>query len=129
MGNVVSLSCFQLNPKNSKPSLAKLVFWEGTTQTVATGKQVVAGEIMFEFPNYVVCHIDSFYIGRPIPTLALGDELKGSHTYFVLPIERVAACGALSAASLATLGSSPKGTPINFGECPFEYVKGDNGKV
>ncbi|XP_057954591.1 uncharacterized protein LOC131148718 [Malania oleifera] len=129
MGNAVSLSCFQLNPKNSNPSPAKLVFWEGTTRTVARGKRVVAGEIMFEFPDCVVCHADSFYIGRPIPALALGDELSGGHTYFVLPIERVAACGALSAASLAALGSSPKGTPINFGECPFEYVKGDNGRV
>ncbi|RXI03166.1 hypothetical protein DVH24_003818 [Malus domestica] len=80
----------------------------------------------------MVCHADSFFIGRPVPALAINDELMLGQTYFVLPIDRFA-CSVLSASTLATLGSSSrpnkKAAPINFGERPFEYIKGSNGKV
>ncbi|XP_010276636.1 PREDICTED: uncharacterized protein LOC104611321 [Nelumbo nucifera] len=124
MGNAISPCC---HPTNSNPkSTVKLVFWEGTTR-ILTGKRL-AGEIMFEFPDRIVCHANSFYIGQPIPTLTIEDELMTGETYFVLPIDRFA-CKILSAASLAALGSSPKPAPINFGQQPFEYVKAANGRV
>ncbi|XWS73660.1 hypothetical protein CRYUN_Cryun02cG0147800 [Craigia yunnanensis] len=83
---------------------------------------------MFEFPDKMVCHADSFFIGHPIPALAIDDDLMPGQTYFVLPLDRFA-CNVLSASSLAALNSSPKPAPINFGQCPFEYVKGSNGRV
>ncbi|KAK4607406.1 hypothetical protein RGQ29_001305 [Quercus rubra] len=126
MGNAVS-PCFQSNPNpKSSSSSVKLVFWEGTTR-ILTGKHV-AGEIMFEFPDKMVCHGDSFFIGHPVPALGIDDELMNGQTYFVLPIDRFA-CSVLTASSLASLGSSPKNSPVNFGDCPFEYIKGENGKV
>lgn len=116
--------CFQLSHHNC--SSVKLIFWEGTTRSLK-GKHI-AGEIMFEFPDKMVCHADSFFIGHPIPTLAIDDELMPGQTYFVLPIDRFA-CNVLSASSLAAFGSSPNRSPIKFGECPFEYLRGSNGRV
>ncbi|KAF8398252.1 hypothetical protein HHK36_017179 [Tetracentron sinense] len=121
MGNAVSPCCHP----NSKSSV-KLVFWEGTTM-ILNGKRV-AGEIMFQYPDMMVCHANSFYIGHPIPALAIEDELSTGETYFVLPLDRFPQ-NVLSAASLSALGSSPKPAPINFGDCPFQYIKGTNGRV
>ncbi|OMP08387.1 hypothetical protein COLO4_06524 [Corchorus olitorius] len=127
MGNSIS-PCFQPNSK----SLVKLIFWEGHTR-ILTGKHI-AGEVMFEFPHMMVCHADSFFIGQPIPALAIDDDLTPGQTYFVLPLDRFACTTVLSASSLAALNSSPKpNSPINFGggggDCPFEYIKGSNGRV
>ncbi|KAJ7964996.1 DUF4228 domain protein [Quillaja saponaria] len=123
MGNVVVSSCFQQNPK----SWVKLIYWEGTTR-ILKGKHI-AGEIMVEFPDKMVCHADFFYIGHRLPVLAMDDELMHGQTYFVLPINRFA-CKMLSASSLSALNSSPqKKSPVKFGKCPFEYMKGSNGKV
>ncbi|KAJ4724437.1 DUF4228 domain-containing protein [Melia azedarach] len=132
MGNSVSPCFYQNSPSSS--SSVKLIFWEGTTK-ILNGKHI-AGEIMFESPDKMVCHADSFFIGRPIPSLAIDDDLMPGQTYFVLPIDRFA-CGVLTASSLASLSSSPNkpGTaavPINFGgdQCrPFEYIRGENGRV
>ncbi|XP_022754080.1 uncharacterized protein LOC111302424 [Durio zibethinus] len=121
MGNSIS-PCFQPNPR----SLVKLIFWEGNTR-ILTGKHI-AGEVILEFPDRMVCHANSFFIGHPIPALAMDDDLMPGQTYFVLPLYRLA-CNVLSASSLAALNPSPKPAPINFGECPFEYVKGSNGRV
>lgn len=122
MGNAVS-PCFK---QTSSKFSVKLVFWEGTTRLL-TGKHV-AGEIMFEFPDRMVCHADSFFIGRPVPALAIDDELVPAQTYFVLPID-LFACTVLSASSLSAFSSSPKPGPIKFNDCPFEYIKGSNGRV
>ncbi|XVE59889.1 hypothetical protein DITRI_Ditri05aG0083400 [Diplodiscus trichospermus] len=83
---------------------------------------------MFEFPDRMVCPADSFFIGHPIPALGINDDLMPGQTYFVLPLDRFS-CNVLSASSLAALNSSPKPAPINFGECPFEYIQGTNGRV
>ncbi|XVF69480.1 hypothetical protein PTKIN_Ptkin11bG0085600 [Pterospermum kingtungense] len=121
MGNSIS-PCFQPDSRSS----VKLIFWEGNTR-ILTGKHI-AGEVMFEFPERMVCHADSFFIGHPIPALAIDDDLMPGQTYFVLPLDRFA-CNVLSAASLAALNSSARPAPINFGDCPFEYIKGSNGRV
>ncbi|KAB2080552.1 hypothetical protein ERO13_A05G071400v2 [Gossypium hirsutum] len=129
MGNSVA-PCFQPNQssRSSSSSSVKLIFWEGNTRTLAGNH--IAGEVMFEFPDMMVCHADSFFIGHPIPALSMDDRLMPGQTYFVLPLDRFA-CKVLSASSLAALNSksSPKPTPINFGACPFEHVKGANGRV
>ncbi|KAI4308175.1 hypothetical protein L6164_031276 [Bauhinia variegata] len=124
MGNAVMTPCFL--QRSNPTSFVKLVFWEGTTRSLK-GKHI-AGEIMFEFPDKMVCHADSFFIGHPVPALAIEDELMPGQTYFVLPIDRFA-CNALSASWIASLGSSPNRSPMKFGECPFEYLKGANGRA
>lgn len=123
MGNAVS-PCCQTNPNSS--SSVKLIFHEGATR-ILNGKHV-AGEVMFEFPEKMVCHADSFFIGHPVPALGIDDELMSGQTYFVLPIDCFG-CNVLTASSLAALGSNPNKSPINFGDCPFEYIKGENGRV
>lgn len=121
MGNTMVLCC-QPN------SFVKLIFWEGTTRTL-TGKTPVAGEIMFEFPDRMVFHADSFFIGQPVPALAIDDELITGQTYFVLPINCFTS-NVLSASSFAALVSSTKRTAINFKDTtPFQYMKGSNGKA
>lgn len=127
MGNSILTPCFHQNPNSS--SSINLVFWGGTTRILkGKKKKHVAGEIMFEFPDMMVSHADSFFVGHPIPALAIDDELVVGQTYFVLPIDRFA-CTVVSAASLAALGSCPSRSPIKFGQSPFEYLKGSNGRV
>ncbi|KAH9741683.1 DUF4228 domain-containing protein [Citrus sinensis] len=133
MGNTVCV-CFQQNNSNPSSSVVKLIFWDGDTKTL-NGKHI-AGEIMFESPEKLVCHADSFFIGHPIPALAIDDQLMPGQTYFVLPIDMFA-CNVLTASCLAHLSSSQNkyaaaaaAAPINLGECrPFEYVRGENGRV
>ncbi|KAK6936937.1 PADRE domain [Dillenia turbinata] len=83
---------------------------------------------MFEFPDRLVCHADSFFIGQRIPALSIDDQLCAGQTYFILPIDRFA-CNILSVSSLAALSTSPKPRPINFSDCPFEYIKNSNGRL
>ncbi|BAT88754.1 uncharacterized protein HKW66_Vig0180420 [Vigna angularis] len=126
MGNAAVTPCFH-QKSSSEPLLSsKLIFWDGSTRCLK-GKHV-AGEIMFEFPDKVVCHADSFFIGHPIPALAVEDELMVGEAYFVLPIQFFT-CKTLSVSSLLSLGSSPNKATIKFGECAFEYLKGSNGRV
>ncbi|KAK7304918.1 hypothetical protein VNO77_42812 [Canavalia gladiata] len=133
MGNVVVTPCFQQNKNLSSSSLSssssvKLIFWEGTTRFLKGNH--IAGEIMFEFPDKMICHADSFFIGHPIPTLSLEDELRLGQTYFVLSIDCFK-CKTLSVSSLLSLGSHPNNnkSTIKFGECPFEYLKDSDGRV
>ncbi|XP_019455220.1 PREDICTED: uncharacterized protein LOC109356353 [Lupinus angustifolius] len=133
MGNTMT-PCFLHNKtssssssSSSSKSTVKLIFWEGTSRTLK-GKHI-AGEIMFEFPEKMLCHADSFFIGHPIPALSIDDELVPGQTYFVIPID-IFACHTLSASSLAALGSCVSNkSPIKFGACPFEYLKGSDGRV
>ncbi|XP_044506712.1 uncharacterized protein LOC123226248 [Mangifera indica] len=134
MGNAIC-SCFQ---QNSMRDSVKLVFWEGDTM-ILNGKHV-AGEILYDSPGKMVCRADSFFIGHPLPALAVDDELMPGQTYFVLPIDRFT-CNVLSASTLAAFNSSSSSsstasrkrvTPmIEFDHhcCPFEYTKGENGRV
>ncbi|XP_011015139.1 PREDICTED: uncharacterized protein LOC105118795, partial [Populus euphratica] len=124
MGNAVS-PCFH---QSSRASFVKLIFWEGTTRILTGSSKHIAGEIMFENPDMMICHADSFFIGHPVPSLAIDDELMPGQTYFVLPLDRFA-FNVLSASSLAAFSASPKRTPINFGESPFQYIKGADGRV
>ncbi|KAK9125062.1 hypothetical protein Scep_013908 [Stephania cephalantha] len=130
MGNVlISPYCcinIPISPTSGTGSI-KLVFWEGMTK-ILTGNNHIAGELMFQFPDMMVCHADSFFIGQPVPSLSIDDKLISGETYFVLPIDRFA-CKLLSASLLSALSSAPKPSPIKFGDCPFQYVKGGNGKV
>ncbi|KAE8663790.1 Tetratricopeptide repeat (TPR)-like superfamily protein isoform 1 [Hibiscus syriacus] len=121
MGNSLS-PCFHPNQRSS----VKLIFGEGNTRTL-TGKHI-AGEVMFEFPDKMVCHADSFFIGHPLPILSIDDDLMPGETYFVLPLDQFS-CNVLSSSSLAALNPKSKPYPIKFGKCPFEYVKGNDGRV
>ncbi|CAA3030048.1 Hypothetical predicted protein [Olea europaea subsp. europaea] len=121
MGNALSPCC---RPESS--SSVKLIFHGGATRILT--EKSVAGEIMFEFPDHMVCHADSFFIGQPIPALVIDDELITSQTYFVLPIDYFPS-NVLSASTLAALGNRQKGARVSFEGCPFEYLKGSNGRV
>ncbi|KAK7300237.1 hypothetical protein RJT34_11077 [Clitoria ternatea] len=128
MGNAMKTPCFQQNNNSAASSYVKLVFWEGTSRSLK-GKKHIAGEIMFEFPEMMVCHADSFFIGHPIPALSIDDELMPGQTYFVLPID-LFACHTLSVSSISAFGSYTNKSPVKFnGECPFQYLKGSNGRV
>ncbi|KAJ8642752.1 hypothetical protein MRB53_004500 [Persea americana] len=122
MGNGLSPCCTP-----SSKTTVKLVFYEGTTRTLK-GKRL-AGEVMFQFPDKIICHAGSFYVGHRIPALSIEDELVQGETYFVLPVDRFA-CQILSATSLSALApNSDKRAPIRFGDCPFQYVKGADGRM
>lgn len=123
MGNGLS-PCFSSTPND----LVKVVFWGGTTKFLA-GNQL-AGELMFQFPDRVVCHADSFYIGQPLPVLSIGDELLAGETYFVMPVDRFPCNQTLTAVTLASLSPGPKKPSlVSFGQCPFEYVKRNDGRT
>nr|GME19153.1 DUF4228 domain protein [Ipomoea batatas] len=131
MGNTASLSHCCLHTIASSRSPVTLIFHDGKSRVLA-GKRRVAGEVMFEFPDCMVCHAHSFFIGQPLPILSIDDELVAGQTYLVLPLDCFATT-VLSASSLAALGRSPRraatAPPANFRSAAFEYVKGSNGRV
>lgn len=123
MGNAMGACCIK-----SEGFSVKVIYWDGKTRTL-TGKRLLARDIMFEFPETMICHADSLFIGHPIPALAIDDELKPGQTYFVLPLD-IFSSKTLSASSISALVAyTSKCTPVNFKECPFEYIKGSNGRV
>ncbi|KAK9735951.1 hypothetical protein RND81_04G240400 [Saponaria officinalis] len=97
----------------------KLILHEGTTKVIKRRMKIKAGEIMFEFPDCVVCQANSFFIGKPIPILSIHDHLVAGHTYFIVPLDRLpsppdggSGGGALlSTTSLFSLGSPSGGCP------------------
>ncbi|KAK4419622.1 hypothetical protein Salat_2375100 [Sesamum alatum] len=127
MGNVIIIPCFR--PECPASAAVKIISYGGGTR-ILTGKHL-AGEIMFQFPDHMVCHADSFVIGHPIPSLSIDDELVRGQTYFLLPLDCFPS-NVLSASSLAALGSGPnskRGSPANFKNCPFQYGRGSDGRV
>ncbi|KAG0453432.1 hypothetical protein HPP92_024736 [Vanilla planifolia] len=132
MGNtLVTTACFQAPSQDTQET--KLVFYGGATQLLP-GRRHLAGELMFQSPDSIVCHAGSFFIGQPLPVLSIDDELLGGETYFVIPADRLP-CSVLTAASLAAL-SSNRGEQKRAaaqqqasGCSPFEYVKGEDGRA
>ncbi|XP_042466650.1 uncharacterized protein LOC122049319 [Zingiber officinale] len=123
-----SYSCFTITfPNRSRRRLVKLVSWDGPTSLLAAKKQLLAGELMSEFPDRIVCHANSFYIGHPLPVLAAAAELLAGETYFLLPADRFGCSKTLTTASLASL--SPPAAKVSLEEqSPFSYAKGDDGR-
>ncbi|XP_073136927.1 uncharacterized protein [Henckelia pumila] len=130
MGNALILisapPCIRPPPGYSS---AKLVSEGGATRTLT--RKTLAGEIMFEFPDRIVCHADSFFIGQPVPALAIEDQLIRGQTYFLLPADffRQDVLSVSSVAAMASNVNAQKGSPNGFKECPFEYLKGSDGRV
>ncbi|CAH8281913.1 unnamed protein product [Eruca vesicaria subsp. sativa] len=138
MGKSLIISCFSIIRKRQE--IVTLVFFEcGSTKTLRDSKKHVAGEIMFEFPDQIVCHADSFFIGHPVPALAMDDYLIPGQTYFVLPIERFAyrvlttSCLSIFNSNIENVRSTNQPPSLNFtapsSPPPFEYSKGLNGKI
>jgi len=126
MGIAASCNCFV----PSLPSMVKLVFWGGATQLLPGTR--LAGEVLFKYPDRILCHADSFYIGRPIPMLSIDDKLVSGETYFVLPVDCFpgASTGNLTTAALASLSSSKQKPALTgSGQVPFEYVKSSDGRM
>lgn len=123
MGNIVG-SCYVAKER----SYVKVIYWDGNTKTL-TGKRHIAGEILFEFPESMLCDAECFYIGHTIPSLALADLLKPGKTYLVLPLD-IFPSDILSASSVAAfVRCKPRGTPTNLKDCPLEYIKGSSERI
>ncbi|KAF8041221.1 hypothetical protein BT93_B3220 [Corymbia citriodora subsp. variegata] len=130
MGNAIS-PCLH-HSSSSKSQSVKLIFWEGTIRTLAGNHPHIAGEIMLECPDKMVLHADSLFLGRPIPLLAVDDELIPGQTYFVLPIDFFSSGDTLSSSAIASLCANPsKQSVLSFVDSngPFQRMKGGDGKV
>ncbi|MQL72433.1 hypothetical protein Taro_004777 [Colocasia esculenta] len=111
---------------SSPVDMVLLVFWGGATRLLCESQH--AGQLMFEFPDHLVCRADSFYIGQPVPALSADDDLHPGNTYFVIPVKRLPS-RVLTLASLSTLSAGPRRSPIDFGgRCPFQYGNGADGR-
>ncbi|XP_078446933.1 DUF4228 domain protein [Wolffia australiana] len=121
MGNAVS-PCLLPFAKRSSASV-KLIFWGGHVRLLRRSQP--AGELLFEFPDHVICPADAFFIGRHVTTLSLDDVLVAGRSYFVIPVDRVPQ-RALTPASIAALSPAPRsrgGVTGLVGEnSPFEYL-------
>ncbi|XP_076920200.1 uncharacterized protein LOC143581261 [Bidens hawaiensis] len=124
MGNLICASCM-----TNKGSFVKVIYWDGNTKTI-TGRRRLAGEIMFEFPECMVCDSDRFFIGHTIPALAIDDRLLPGKTYFVLPLD-IFSAEILSVSSISSFVSLMHSrTPADhLKECPLEYINRSNGSV
>lgn len=78
MGN--HASCVMVG--NSRETI-QLVLSDGTVQILH--KPLCAGQIMQGFPQHLVCHSHSFYIGQKTPALSPNGQLKLGNRYFLLP--------------------------------------------
>ncbi|WCJ28966.1 hypothetical protein M5689_010633 [Euphorbia peplus] len=132
MGNSLKISpCLKISScsSSSSSSNVKLIFYEGTTTTLTLSgkkKHMIAGEIMFQNPDKILCDSDSFFIGQPLPSLSIDHKISPDHTYFLLPIDKFSPNCVLSASNLSNFSNSP----IKFGNnCPFQHIKADNGRV
>ncbi|KAJ9542889.1 hypothetical protein OSB04_029395 [Centaurea solstitialis] len=112
----------------SEGQSVKVIYWEGNTKTL-TGKRRLAGEIMFEFPESMVCDADRFFIGHAIPALFIDDHLRPGKTYFVLPLNVFSSEIFSSSSISAFVAYTPRRTPADLKDCPLEYLKGANGRV
>ncbi|CAH9129931.1 unnamed protein product [Cuscuta epithymum] len=135
MGNIASsISPCCLNTTFSfSRSPVTLTFHDGTSRIMTGKRRLTAGEVMFEFPECMVCHAHSFFIGQPLPVLSIDDELIAGHTYLVLPLDAFAS-NVLSVSSLGALGRSPRhggggSPPVNFKSAAFEHIRGSNGRA
>lgn len=128
MGNGLS-PCLHL--PTTAAAAVKLVYWGGQTRLLVIDDDgcSTAGDVAAELPaDHVVCPADSFFVGLPIPVMSPGEELLPGRAYFVLPAERFSCFKVLTAATLASLSPAPAKVSIaGPGQCPFEYVKGDDG--
>ncbi|KAI3795878.1 hypothetical protein L1987_38538 [Smallanthus sonchifolius] len=123
MGNIIGACCLA-----SKGSFVKVIYWEGNTK-ILTGRRRLAGEIMFEFPDSIVCDADRFFIGHAIPALAIDDQLMPGKTYFVLPLD-IFSKENLSVSSIsAFVDMKHRRSPADLKEFPLEYINGSNGSV
>nr|XP_043633093.1 uncharacterized protein LOC122604271 [Erigeron canadensis] len=124
MGNLVDSCCMRNNE-----SLVNVIYWEGNTKTLMGNKKRIAGEIMFEFPESMVCDADRFFIGHAMPSLDIDDELKPGKTYFVLPLD-IFSSHILSVSSISSfVAHNYRRSPADLKECPLEYIKESNGRV
>ncbi|XP_076956501.1 uncharacterized protein LOC143631711 [Bidens hawaiensis] len=123
MGNLICASYM-----TNKGSFMKVIYWNGNTKTL-TGRSRLAGEIMFEFPECMVCDANRFFIGHAIPALAIDDRLAPGKTYFVLPLD-IFSTEILSVSSISSFVSLMRTrTPADLKECPLEYINRSNGSV
>ncbi|KAK1318734.1 hypothetical protein QJS10_CPB04g00047 [Acorus calamus] len=86
-------------------------------------RPVYASEPMNDHPKHLVCHSDSFFIGKKVPTLSEDDELVPGHSYFLFPSEFFQ-----SALTFINITSSPfarKNRNIAF----FEVKKTESGSL
>ncbi|CAA3022046.1 Hypothetical predicted protein [Olea europaea subsp. europaea] len=63
--------------------IIKLINYDGTVKIY--NRPLHVSEIMGEFPKYMVCPSDSFYIGQKIPSLSEEDKLQLGQNYLLLP--------------------------------------------
>ena len=110
----------------------RLIFWGGAVRLLPETQP--AGQLLFAHPDHVVCPADSFFIGRPVPALALSDDLVAGQTYFVVPVDLLPQ-SALTVASISALSLVPGGrrdkSLLTFGgkDGPFDYVKDSRGRT
>ncbi|KAJ9542888.1 hypothetical protein OSB04_029394 [Centaurea solstitialis] len=126
MGNIIGAHCCMA----SKGKSVKVIYWEGNTKTLM-GKRRLAGEIMFEFPESMVCDADRFFIGHAIPALSIGDHLRPGKTYFVLPLDVFSSeiFSSSSVSAFVTYNLPRRSTLADLKDCPLEYLKEANGRV
>lgn len=136
MGN--HASCVTVG--NSKEAI-QLVLSDGSVQILH--KPLCAGQIMQGFPQHLVCHSHSFYIGQKTSALSPNGQLKLGNRYFLLPDHFFQS--PLSLVSLSALISPPPpiapsiptarvSAPLrSFGRAavlcqPFEILNSDGGR-
>lgn len=78
MGNHTSCVTVGINQET-----IQLVCSDGTHQNFR--KPLSAAQIIEEFPQHLVCHSESFYIGQKTAALSPNDQLKVGSKYFLLP--------------------------------------------
>ncbi|CAI9768794.1 unnamed protein product [Fraxinus pennsylvanica] len=81
IGNRISCKHFQSHHHGK--GIIKLIKYDGTVKIY--NRPLHVSEIVDEFPKYMVCPSDSFYIGQKISSLSEEDKLQLGQNYLLLP--------------------------------------------
>lgn len=124
LGHAAQLSSNHPEKRKRESDVVKVIKSDGVVDIYR--KPIKASELMHQFPDHLVCHSHSFFIGRKIPPVSPQHKLQLGHTYFVLPVHFFQTV--LSFVTMASSFSSLNTKEFILGTCQvFEIRKAPSG--
>ena len=86
MGNGASSQCRNKAGKLNRRSSVNVINVEGKLQRYKVG--IKAKDVLSQNPNCFMCSSESMYVGSLLPHVALREELRLEHVYFLIPLSK-----------------------------------------
>ena len=86
MGNGASSQCRNKAEMLNRRPTVNVINVEGKLQRYKVG--IKARDVLSQNPNCFMCSSESMYVGSLLPHVALREELKLGHLYFLIPLSK-----------------------------------------